>query len=246
MNPYNSLAGAYDDLTADVPYGTFADFYEKVFESYGISPKTILDLACGTGTVTELLAKRGYEMIGVDASSEMLSVAFEKMQGCETKPLLLCQRLEELDLYGTVNAAISTLDGFSYIPPDILPEVFHRLHLFIEPGGVLVFDVLRPNALRALDGQICIDENDDAYCVWRMEFDEEEKCCFYGIDVFERDGDIWTRDFEEHIEYAHETDALCRMLEDAGFTDIKTLEFTDFLNTKNDDRRTFIAARRSI
>lgn len=246
MNPYGSLASAYDDLTADVPYSTFADFYEKVFESYDISPKVILDLACGTGSVTAILANRGYEMISVDASAEMLSVAYEKTQKCDIRPLLLCQRLEELDLYGTVDSAISTLDGFSYISADILPEVFRRLHLFIEPGGVIIFDILKPEALRALDGQICIDENESTFCVWRMDFDVTTQSCFYGIDIFERNGDNWSRNFEEHIEYAHETKMICNLLRNADFTDIRLLEFSDFLKVKNDKRRVFIAARRSL
>lgn len=248
MSQYNRLAGVYDGLTADVPYGAFAGFYERVFAHLSAAPHTVLDLACGTGTLTEIMASRGYEMIGVDSSEEMLSVALEKTLSCPVRPLLLCQKLEELDLYGTVEAAVSSLDGFNYIPAETLPEVFRRLHLFIEPGGILVFDILRPDALAQLDGQMFIDENEDAYCVWRAEFDTETCACNYGIDVFIRDGDRWERSFEEHVEYAHQVDAVTRMLTEAGFTDIETFGAggsSDIAPPEDGGRRIFISARRS-
>ena len=137
MSQYISLAGVYDGLTADVPYGAFASFYEKVFSLYGIKPQIVLDMACGTGTLTSIMADRGFEMIGVDASEEMLAVAYEKTEKCKIKPLLLCQRLEDLDLYGTVGAAVSSLDCLNYIHSEKLAEVFRKLHLFIEPGSCI-------------------------------------------------------------------------------------------------------------
>ena len=249
MSQYNRLAGVYDGLTADVPYGAFAGFYESVFEKYGTKPHMLLDLACGTGTLTSILADRGYEMIGVDASEDMLSVAHDKTLSCSIRPLLICQKLEELDLYGTVDAAVSSLDGLNYIHPDMLPEVFRRLHLFIEPGGILVFDILRPEALEALDGQMFIDENDDTYCVWRTEYDSTERLCRYFMDVFIRDGEEWTRTFEEHTEYAHSIDKTLSMLSQTGFDSIEKYDpdnNADLLPDCDNSRRVFISARRSF
>ena len=132
---YGPLAAWYDALTRDVDYAAFADFYERQFQSAGGEMRTLLDLCCGTGTLTCLLAERGYEMIAADASPDMLMQAREKAaslpEDC-VPPLLLCQSAEELDLYGTVDAAVCSLDGFDYLAPESLPEVLHRLHLFIR------------------------------------------------------------------------------------------------------------------
>ncbi len=112
MSAYASLAPFYDDLTRDVPYGAFADFYELLFKEYGVKPRLLLDLACGTGTLTVELARRGYEVIGADASEDMLAMAMDKCAGetLPVMPIFLNQSMEELDLYGTVSAAVSSLE----------------------------------------------------------------------------------------------------------------------------------------
>ncbi len=135
MNAYAELARFYDALTGDVPYKAMADYYERVFARRGIAVKSILDLACGTGTMTALLAERGYDMIGTDASIEMLSQAAGKTAALANRPLFLHQAMERLDLYGTVDAVVSALDGINYAKPDDLPEIFRRIRLFLEPGG---------------------------------------------------------------------------------------------------------------
>ena len=135
---YGPLAARYDALTGDVPYEALETWYETAFAHSGRAVHTVLDLCCGTGTLSLLLAEHGYEMICVDASEEMLSVFQQKL--CElpegvVAPMLLCQRAEKLDLYDTVDAAVCSLDGVNYMRPETLPEVFRRLHLFLSPGG---------------------------------------------------------------------------------------------------------------
>lgn len=167
MSAYGPLAAWYDGLTQDVPYGEFASFYEKILHREGKDSLTLLDLCCGTGTLTCMLAQRGHEMIGVDMSGEMLSQAQEKADSLclPVKPMFLCQEASELDLYGTVDGAYCSLDGMNYIPPEELPQVFHLLHLFIEPGGRFVFDLHSPRHLRELDGETFVDENDGMLCL---------------------------------------------------------------------------------
>lgn len=133
MSCYGSLAGYYDKLTGDVPYSKFIEFYEAEFARDGGEFRLLLDLCCGTGTLTCELARRGYEMIAADASVDMLMQAREKSAELPCPPLFLCQDAAELDLYGTVDAAVCSLDGMNYIAPDALPEVFHRLHPFRPP-----------------------------------------------------------------------------------------------------------------
>ena len=240
MSAYSHLAGWYDALTGDVPYDEFADYYEKIFRACGESVSTILDVACGTGTLTCLLALRGYETIAVDASEEMLAVAAEKagdLNGC-TPPLLLCQKMTGLDLYGTVDAAVCSLDGMNYLPDHELPEVFRRLGLFIASGGILIFDVHSPERLRSLSGQVFVDETDDLLCLWRADFDQGENALVYSMDIFQREGSLWHREFEEHIEYSHDISMLTDMLASAGFTNI--IVRTD--GPQNELGRVFISA----
>ncbi len=217
MSSYASLAAWYDQLTGDVPYPAFADFYEAEFAGCGGEFRLLLDFCCGTGTLTAELSRRGYEMIGTDASVDMLMQARDKCADLPCPPLFLSQRAEELDLYGTVDAAVCSLDGMNYLPAAVLPELFRRLHLFVRPGGLVIFDVKTPEWFRSLDGQIFVDETDDVFCLWRADFNREENCVVYGMDLFERRGRLWRRSGEEHVEYAHEPEWLCDLLRKAGF-----------------------------
>lgn len=220
MSCYRFLAPWYDKLTGDVPYTRFADFYEAEFRRNGGEFKLLLDLCCGTGTLTDVLSRRGYEMIAVDSSVEMLMEAQSKSAGLETPPLFLCQDAAALDLYGTVDAAVCSLDGMNYIPPEDLPEVFRRLRLFVRPGGLLIFDIRTPEFLRSLDGDVFVDEQEDVLCLWRADFEEALPAIIYGMDIFSRQGRLWQRESEEHVEYAHEPAALQTLLEQAGFHDV--------------------------
>ena len=225
MSAYESLAPWYDGFTRDVPYAALADFYENLLHREGQARLTLLDLCCGTGTLTLELAKRGHELIGVDRSPEMLALAQEKAG--ETPdvipPVFLCQEAAELDLYGTVQGALCCLDGLNYLPPEELPALFRRLHLFIEPGGRFAFDFHAPEHLRALDGEVFVDESADALCLWRGEFDETENALFYGMDIFSREGRLWRRTEEEHVEYAHSPEQLTALLEQAGFCTVRLI-----------------------
>ena len=225
MNAYDALAPWYDRFTGDVPYDALADWYEKMVQREGQARLTLLDLCCGTGTMTLLLARRGHELIGVDRSPEMLSVAAEKAAEAQgiTPPLFLCQEASELDLYGTVQGALCCLDGMNYLPPEELPELFRRLHLFIEPGGRFAFDFHAPEHLRALDGEVFVDETENALCLWRGEFDGSENALIYGMDIFERAGRLWRRTQEEHTEYAHSPEMLISLLERAGFCRVRLI-----------------------
>lgn len=221
MSAYGALAHGYDSLTEDVPYEALADWYEAAFGRVGEAVHTVLDLGCGTGSLSLLLARRGYELIGADPSTEMLSVfqqkTFELPESC-IRPMLLCQSAQELDLFGTVEACVSCLDAFNYFPPENLPEILRRLHLFIAPGGLLAFDILAPERMRSLDGECFVDEQDGVFCVWRASVEQEK--LHYGLDIFSAGGrGLWRRAQEEHTEFMHTPERLCRLLEEAGFAE---------------------------
>ena len=224
MNAYGPLAPWYDALTGDVPYDAFADYYESIFAQRDKKIQSMLDLACGTGTLSSLLAQRNYEMIAVDRSADMLSEAMCKFsalpENC-TMPMALCQDLAELDLYGTSDAAVSCLDSLNYLSAEDVDAFFTRLRYFLEPGGLFIFDVNSPAYFKALDGQVFVDEQDDVLCLWRAALAEDSSSIAYGMDVFRKHGRHWLRDTEEHVEYIHEPEMLIQLLEKAGFRNIE-------------------------
>ena len=174
---YEFLAGCYDAFTADVHYARWADYLEKHFARSRLPIRTVLDLACGTGSLTRVLAERGYEMIGADLSQEMLAQAAEKCRGAgPIEPIFLHQAMEELDLYGTIDACVCCLDSINYVTsPKKLARAFRRVHTFLMPGGLFLFDINTPQKLRGLDGQMFLDESEDAYCVWRADWSERRR-----------------------------------------------------------------------
>ena len=221
MNAYHALAASYDRLTSDVDYEATVAFYREILRREGLKPRTAVDLACGTGSVARILAADGLQVTGVDLSEEMLTEAARKAQGMKNPPLYVHQRLERLALPRGVDLAVCALDSLDYLtsPEDGRQAIF-RVYRALNPGGIFLFDVNTPEKLRAMDGQVFLDEDDDVYCVWRGEFDEESNICSYGMDLFQRRGAVWVRSFEEHREYAYSQEQLTSYLEAAGFTHI--------------------------
>lgn len=221
MSSYQQLALCYDDMTGDVHYEYRADYLEKLFRRSDIPVHTVLDLACGTGTMTWLLTERGYEMIGVDASAEMLAVAMTKSgDTAHVPPIFLHQSMPKLDLYGTVDAAVCCLDSLNYLtrPADV-QRTLERLRLFIAPGGTLIFDVNTEEKFRMMDDQVFLDETEDACCIWRTRY--RRRICTYHVDIFRRRGNLWQRHEEEHRQRYYSTQELCALLEAAGFGRIR-------------------------
>jgi len=245
MNAYHALAASYDRLTNDVDYEATVEFYMQILRREGVQPRTCVDLACGTGSVTKLLAEKDYEVIGVDLSEEMLTEAFQKVQDMPNPPRFICQPLQKLWLPRGVDMAVCALDSLDYITnPDDCAEAIRRTYKALNPGGIFIFDVNTPEKLRAMDGQIFLDEDDDVYCVWRGEFDNETNICTYWMDLFQRDGDVWHRSYEEHNEYAYSEPQLRSFLKAAGFTHIEVYADRKFEAPGAGEQRIYFKARK--
>ncbi len=244
MNSYQALSAYYDRFTDDVGYADWADFFERLFAREGIQPKLVLDLACGTGSLTRILAERGYEMIGADASPEMLMQAMQNTMDCEPRPLFLNQRMEALDLYGTVDACLCCLDSINYVTePQTLQKAFERVHLFLEPkSGLFVFDINTPEKFACMDGNAYVREDEDVFCVWQAAV--EDGLCAYQFDIFAREGGKWTRAQETHEERIYTVEQLTDMLEKAGFSEIKTYGDQSFAPVRGGEDRIYFTARK--
>ena len=221
MDSYQALAPYYDRFTDDVPYDQWADFVERLFTLDGQRPEIVLDLACGTGAMTRRLAQKGYDLIGVDASEEMLMQARERAAGLNPPPLFLQQEMEELDLYGTVGACVCCLDSVNYLTElDQLQRAFDRVALFLEPGGLFLFDVNTPYKHREILGNhTFVYDTDEVYCVWQNTALPDDTVQM-DLDFFfpdEAQEDVYVREREQITERAYAAAQWEEMLRNAGF-----------------------------
>ena len=247
MGAYEALAASYDRLTNDVNYGAIVAFYEEILKKEGLKPRTAVDLACGTGSVSAILAGKGLSVIGVDMSEEMLTAAQQKCADLPNPPRFVRQSLQRLCLPRGVDLAVCALDSLDYITnPEDCKEAIRRVWKALNPGGIFIFDVNTPEKLRAMDGQVFLDEDDDVYCVWRGEFDRQTNICSYGMDLFQRQGKLWSRSFEEHREYAYSAETLVDYLKQAGFTKIAVYGDCRMAPPEAGEQRIYIKARKGI
>lgn len=219
---YGVFSEFYDALTANVSYDTVSQVLSSLLTRYGKSRGLLLDLACGTGSVSVRLAEKGYEVIGVDLSPEMLSEAQNKAYSAGQNILFLCQDMTALDLYGTVDAAVCTLDGLCHLPDE--ESVFaalQKVSLFMNPGGVFLFDVNSVYKHRAVLGNnTFVYDTDDVYCVWQNTLLSDGVTVQMDLDFFEpvSDAGDYVRQSERFTERAYPRETLEAMLKKAGFT----------------------------
>lgn len=241
---YTVLAGSYDRLTGDVDYDKWADCAQRHFRRLKRPVKTVLELGCGTGNLTRLLAKRGYAVTALDLSPDMLTVAEQKCRGLDVR--LLCQDMTSFGWLGPMDAAVSGLDSVNYVTrPKRLLRMFRSVFDHLSPGGLFLFDVKTPAALEGADGQTCLDEDDGLYCVWRADYHPRRRVCSYGLDLFLRQEDgSWLRGGEYHEEYAYTMEELEGFLREAGFQSVKQYGGMTMTAPKPGAQRVFFAARK--
>ena len=218
MSGYHIFSQFYDTLTFNVDYKKRADYIQSVLSLCGHEWGITLDLACGTGSLTLELKSRGVDVYGVDGSYDMLSQAMEKAAERELDVLFLCQRMESLDLYGTIDTCVCTLDSLNHITDKSkLQRTFDRVALFMNAGGLFVFDVNTVYKHRhILADNTFVYDTGDVYCVWQNSL-KENNIVNIELDLFEREGNIYRRSTERFKERAYEISELREMLEAAGF-----------------------------
>lgn len=246
---YDVFSEFYDSLTDNVEYEKRAEYFCRLLSAYGRQNGILLDLACGTGSMSVLMGQKGYDVIGVDSAVGMLNVAREKVAEAGLNVLLLCQPMEELDLFGTVDCCISVLDSINHLPDaEAVKETFAKVSLFMNPGGVFLFDVNTIYKHReVLGNNAYIYENEDLFCAWQNSFNPEDNSVDITLDFFtEGEDGTYDRSYEEFSEQAYPLEKIKQWLEECGFA-VKGI-FEDFTTdpvTPTTQRAVFAAVKQS-
>lgn len=245
---YGIFSSVYDILTENVPYEKIANKICSLLHESRVDGGLLLDLGCGTGTLSFLLENKGFDVIGVDASEDMLMVANEKKYEKGSNTMFLCQNAEDLDLFGTIDCAVSVLDTVNHI--DTLEKVkksFEKVSLFMNMGGIFIFDMNTPyKHENILSNNTFIYDMDEVYCAWQNSYNKEASTTTIDLDFFikNEDDDLYERYSESFCEYAYEPQEILTILENCGFEVINTYDdYSDNLVNTETQRITVVAKK---
>ena len=245
MDAYTSFAEVYDMFMDNIPYEDWCGYLTSLLKEYGINDGLVLDLGCGTGTLTELLAKEGYDMIGVDVSEDMLQEAIEKRAESGLPILYLLRDMREFELYGTVRVVVSICDSLNYILDyDDLAHVFSLVNNYLDPKGMFIFDLNTEAKFQAMGSETIAEVRDEGSFIWENEYDEEKKINSYDLTLFIREeDDLYRRYQETHFERAWSLDEIKKALTEAGMEFVAAYDaFTKNAPRKESDR-IYVVAR---
>lgn len=225
---YNIFSSVYDILTDNVDYDKIANKICSLLSLNGINGGLLLDLGCGTGTLSFLLEEKGFDIIGVDPSEDMLSVAIEKKYDLNSNTMFLCQSGEALDLFGTIDCAVCTLDAINHIDSlDKIKAAISRVSLFMNMGGIFVFDINTPfKHEEILGNNTFVYDMDEVYCVWQNSFDKENCKTQIDLDFFikNEDDELFERYSENFCEYSYDFEDIEKILSECGFELLNTFD----------------------
>ena len=246
---YDLLADFYDRINSEIDYDAWADFIEKIFDrEMEARPELVLDLGCGTGKMTLALAKKGYDMTGIDCSVNMLGRAREAAAEAELSDriLWLFQDMRKFELYGTMGAIVSCLDTINHITKEKdLLNVFSLVHNYLDPNGLFIFDVNGKHKFETLYAdQTYVFEEERDFCVWENEYSEKSHLCRFLITLFSEDEDgRYIRSEEEQSERMYPLDTLRGALEQTGFEFVGAYSDFEFHAADDSADRIYIVAK---
>ena len=247
MEMYEDFALVYDRFMDETPYEEWCQFVVERLKQDQITDGILLDLGCGTGSMTELLAKQGYDMIGVDLSDSMLDIAMEKRAQSGQNILYLQQDMREFELYGTVHAVVSICDSINYIlEEDDLREVFSLVNNYLDPKGMFIFDLNTKYKYEQM-GETTIAENrEEASFIWDNYYDPEEEINEYELAIFipeGEDSDLYRKFEEVHYQRAYDLATICRLLEEAGMEFVTAYDAFTKDAPRPESERIYVVAR---
>ncbi|MCC2255221.1 class I SAM-dependent methyltransferase [Ruminococcus sp. CLA-AA-H200] len=254
MEAYTSFASVYDRFMDNVPYKDWGEYIRETLCRYGAEEGIVLDLGCGTGAMTEILAGYGYDMIGVDNSEDMLEIAMEKRMESGHDILYLLQDMREFELYGTVRAVVSVCDSVNYMTePEELERVFRLVNNYLDPGGVFVFDFNTDYKYREVMGDCTIAE-DRGECsfIWDNCYYEEERINEYDLTLFIRDersaddgAELFRKYRETHFQRGYTLDEIKSLIGKAGMVFLAAYDMDTKAEPVETSERIFVIARES-
>ncbi len=246
MEAYSGFAQVYDFLMKDVDYDGWVDYIEEIFISKGCKPKTILELACGTGNITNRLSKRGYDIVGIDISNEMLALAKNKAYDLRLDIKYLNQDMRQLDYSKKVDSVICMCDGFNYIlEENDLLLVLEKVYSLLKEDGVLIFDISSYHKLSEVLGNNVYAENfEDISYIWQNYFDYETNLCELGLTIFKRQDRLFSRYQEYHYQRAYRVEEILEFLKYTGFINICVYRAFSFEKIQYKDDRVFFVCKK--
>lgn len=247
MEAYSGFAKVYDLFMDNIPYEEWTDYVKELFAEEGITDGILLDLGCGTGSVTELLAKSGFDMIGIDNSEEMLEIAMEKREASGLDILYLLQDMREFELYGTVKGVVSICDSMNYILEDEdLLEVFRLVHNYLDNEGIFIFDMNTMYKYEEIlaDNTFAEDREESSF-IWENFYDEEEEINQYDLSLFVKEDDGRYRKYEEtHLQRAYVREDVEELIKESGLELLHVYDaFTRELPAEDSERIYFVCRR---
>ena len=249
MDAYTSFASVYDTFMDNIPYKEWAEYLIGLLKEYGIHDGLVLDLGCGTGNMTELLATSGYDMIGIDNAEDMLEIAMGKREESAYDILYLLQDMREFELYGTVKAIVSICDSINYITEEEeLLEVFRLVNNYLDPKGIFIFDFNTVYKYsEVLGNQTIAEDRDECSFIWDNYYYEDEQINEYELSLFikETDSDLYRKYQETHFQKAYDLETIKGLIERSGLEYITAYDaFTKDAPTKTSERIYVVARER--
>ncbi len=243
--PYVHFAEVYDQIMADVPYRQWADYIQGVWARFSFEPKTVLDLACGTGNLALLLAERGYQVTGVDSSSNMLEVARRKAKSSSLYIDFVEGDMRSFSLERPLDAAVCVFDSLNYLlEPEHVQSAYKSVSQALAPGGLFIFDVNTPARLAAIPSETSLMEGRNHYVVWSDHYDSARKWWSVRLTGFIKQGDYWRRFDETHRERAFPLDDHRKWLQEAGFAVLGAYHSTTFYPASEDTSRAYFVTEK--
>ncbi|MDP4181303.1 MAG: class I SAM-dependent methyltransferase [Bacillota bacterium] len=243
---YNNFAYFYDKLMRDVDYKAWCDYIEKIFQRNSIKPSLVLDLGCGTGSVSINLAQRGYDMIGIDLSYDMLSCATEKSKDNGLDILYLNQDITNFELYGTVDAILCLMDTVNYITDKRkLKKLFKLVENYLNPGGIFIFDINTQYKLESILGDNVFYEVDkEIVYIWQNKFNRKNGICEFDLTFFSENEGKYDRFDETHFERAYSVEELKNEITNSRMKITDVFDHLSFKSPTQKSERIFFVCRK--
>ncbi|MCQ2491558.1 MAG: methyltransferase domain-containing protein [Lachnospiraceae bacterium] len=248
MSSYETFSEVYDEFMDNLPYDEWVEYMDMLLKEQGVKPGALLmELGCGTGKVTEMFYDRGYKMVGLDLSADMLGIAMDKGRSKDGEILYLLQDMTEMELYGTFDAFYSIGDSMNYIlEPESLTRVFSLVNNYLEPGGVFIFDLKTQYLFEEIMADNTFaDDREEISFIWDNYYYEEEKINEYGVNIFLRGEDgRYDKFMETHYQKAYSVEEIRKMIEASGLTFVAVYDAFTKDAPKADSERLYYIAKK--